>query len=607
MNSVHPKEAQLWLMVWALDLAVLLFVAWQAWFKPLPLPAYLVAVAFLGLITAGLVFAGSANRVLVLVHLVAIAFLVRGVYFLSTHFSVLPHGDAYGMYGVLQAFLSEGKLFLIDSGGFIDRHVYSGWPAIHLLAIATIRVTGLGPFNVALFLPWVFFSVWIALSYALLRRLVQDLGLPDFTMFLAVLVLAAMPSIMVPEYKHQYMAWSLFAAILYLLYRQIRQPSVANGVALLALVVALTITHHYTSLITAICLLALAAVAVAVRLVVREDRGALALLPSTFVFTVFCLGAIQVAALFVWWNTYATPGRTIIGWGFEGFGELLQTGVFKPWTYAVESTTKVPSVLVPPWGMPVLLSRDLVMLASAILGGLLLMWRSRQPSATVSFVAYLLFIVVTLGVIDIFVTKQAPYRVFWYFAPFGGLVVAVAFTFARRWWRARFSIAASGALILIVFASLVGLWAHFYVPTHLYDPTVSPQSAGEHAVGWRRLQGFCGQYLCYEEADRVITDDIYALTLAMPSGHWDKAAVVGFEGAQLSDKSVVVSFRDFDARTSYINQGETWLLDPGYSEAQFRDELEHDSNLIYDDGSYKVWSSNGVAQTPSHGESVQAR
>lgn len=509
---------------------------------------------------------------------------------MATHYSVIPLGDAYAEYGAMRAYLEQGRVFTFSATGgyssWLTGDIYSGWPGLQLLAIPLSQISNIAPFHITLILPWIFFLGAFLFAYLLLTKIQQDLHLNKRVTNFALLVMATLPFFMLPPtFEHQDMATFLLMAIFYLLYKQFMARLAIWSALLIVFIFALVITHHFTSFMAVAYLFLFSILILASKplsTIVKTDFLRKAGARASF----FTLGMIAAVLLFMWWNSYAL-------WIWPKAAALLTQTVdmlkglrFSPPVWGVE----YPARLIPGWAPPLLLLRDIAMLVPAIPGFILLCLRKTDALSKI-LIVYSLVSAAVLFFFDTFVARVTHYRMIFLFAPFVALCIAVSYDklyeVLKNKWRYLSTGLVTAVVVLFVFSSLTGQYAHRFTLAHFYDPEVSWLEAGEHSTKWREVGEFLDEHMNYEEVDKVVTDSIYNLSLVLPVEQLGKIRAMQLKGSDRTAETIVVAFREL--RLEYMGVGYSHQMDPEFEESKFRQEMEEDFNLIYNDGWSKVW------------------
>jgi hypothetical protein len=141
----------------------------------------------------------------------------------------------------------------------------------------------------------------------------------------------------------------------------------------------------------------------------------------------------------------------------------------------------------------------------------------------------------------------------------------------------------------VVFAALIGVWGHRYLPLQLYDPKVGWVQAGDHPLDWRYVATSIGGRIDYASVTNIITDEKYVTSLIVPVEQWAKIEVVGMKGVRVTDGSLLLVLRDLDIRRTYVEQAISVLYDPTFDRTTFRSALQRQAVLVYSSGRTELW------------------
>jgi hypothetical protein len=572
-----------------MSLAILL--AYQLWTKAFPLWVYLAGSAALAIIVGFSLLAYRQHRSLVIIQVFFVSFLIMHVYYLATHYAVLPWGDPYGQYWVLSTSLQDGKVSLSPEYA-PERAVttlYNGWPGIHFVGAALSEVGNVAPLEVAMFLPWALFTAFLLLAYLLLREFASDFSSARGLLPFSLLILVTSPFLnegVPPLYKYQYMAVVLLVAVFYLSYRHLHRPSPALSLLLIVITAALVITHHYTSFLAVLYLFILALILTFASRY-SEALGRRGFLAGAYRFApFFMLGVIAAVFLFLWWNEAATVIWPYVSNSIDRFTKILRSGAAEPAIWQTGYT--YPS---PWWAVAVLLLRNVLMFGGAVLGFALIVMRRRYTPTRLFLISAILALTMPVLADAAFKYTGPPYRAVGIFMPFVAFCAGLFYTeLASRLAPMRYVPAAIlvGVAALFVFSSMIGQWGNRYIPQHLYNPSVSWVQGGEHPTEWRRLENALDGRVTYEQVEVFLTDERYAMGLLLPTDQWDKIKVVGTKRADLSPGALVVAFRGLDPY-SYIEEADAAEFDPTFEPEKFQESVSETSSRIYDDGQFQIW------------------
>ena len=182
--------------------------------------------------------------------------LFRMLYYVSTHFSVLPFGDPYGQYGVLEAFSSTSHISLLFPThifGFqnplaASAYQYSQWPGFEVLALAMSRAAGLSLFQTALVFPILLYVAFFILAYALLRKITSRIHfLPNFAAFCLTVSMATPFFEVPPLFKYDFLSTMLVVVGILLVVRIFERPHRKEELEIIVITMAIVVTHNITA------------------------------------------------------------------------------------------------------------------------------------------------------------------------------------------------------------------------------------------------------------------------------------------------------------------------------------------------------------------------
>lgn len=596
LQNLNPGSRTASCCILWLQMCLAILLAYQLWTRALPFEVYLLAAGALGVLVGLALWLHQRSRAFVFGQVLLVSLLIMSVYYLATHYSVLPWGDPYNQYWVFATSVEQGQVPLAAQ---LDRPYgvpvfYSGWPGIHILGMTVSETLDLNPLVVAMFLPWALFLVVFLFAYLLLKGIVDDLGSHQGLIGLGLLILVTSPFVgaggLPPSYEYQYMAAALITMLFYLAHKRLGNSSPAMSVACLLVMLSLAITHHYTSFLAVLYLVCLATTFIVVQTVSAFSNRRSHPESNQPVFPFLSLAALAAVVVFLWWDEVSTSIWPIVGGFLDRIAEIMRRGAAEPAVW--KTLYPYPS---PPWAVVLLWARNILMFGGAALG-LMLIVRQRWPTGrTQAFIVGSLVALAAPALPDAaFGFAGPPYRAVGIFMPFLALAAALFYVRLGPWLgklKGGFGAIVPMVLALFVFCALVGQWAHQYVPRHLYDPSVSFAEGGEHPLEWRRLDQFLDTSVSYDNVDTFVTDESFVMGLILPVDQWPKIAVVGTRRANVSLGSLVVAFRGLKT-TSYIAQeSRPTFLSPDFDSSQFQREVESGLNRIYDSGQSQTWRS----------------
>jgi len=570
-----------------LEILIVLIIILQPCSKFFPVWVYFLVSVLFGIIISIFILFHSYNNIFIIAQLLLLSLVVRNIYYLATHYSVLPYGDPYSEYGVLRALMQNEAIFVFPSmGNLITKklEVYSGWPAYALLGVFSSRITSINAFYNAFLLPFALFIGWFVITYSLLKTLKQDMGLDNFVINLALLVAATSPFLYQPPlFYHQDLGLFLLTLIFLISYRQIKLHSFQTSILMTLVAISLVIVHHYTSIIAMLYILLLPSLIfiIGMRKYQRFSK-------ITSYVSFLTVGIIMMISIFLWWDNFAPVVWPFVRGRVSNFVNILKTGSFRS---AVPHgwETNLSPVLTPNWAPVLLYLRDALTYIPVFMSFILLLIKSENAYPKLFIVSSLLVAAVPLSIDASFgLGVGVVYRAIPLFMPFFALCFGIFYQNFRNKQRRISIILIQNVIVLLVFSSLVGLWAHRWVPLHLYDPRVDFTEAGEHSPSWQRMNKFFIRYVTYNDISQILTDNWYMLSLILPLEQHEKLQSINAKTVSLFGNTMTVSFRGLSVR-SYILQILPDKSNPDFRKREFKKKLMTSSNLIYEDGKFRIW------------------
>ena len=615
----------------------LVILVWNK--QPTIYPYLMVTIALASLVVFSIIgyYRGQVGKFTTVFLILIVCVLLRNVQFIATHYSAMQPGDVVEEYAVINTFSQTGHLSVIPPGEFsVMLTWYSSWPAFHSLSLIFADVLGIELAKLPVVLPTVLGIIGFAFVYLLADKLTESLKLSKLVVPVALLLYAISPEAIYFGFKfvQQGMGTMLVLVQFYLIYKYL----INRDVRILALVILnallLVATHHYTSFVFVVYLLAFAlltfVLALAVRRIAKTSWLAnLAKLRNQAV--VLGLVALVISgAILAWWSTIGTiiiQGTVMpVMSRIEQILELLIRGVMPsavgasapPDVGALAPLAEVkafinitpyfpkylyPPELTPPW-VGLLWARDFLIYAPVFFG---FVWIFRErlkkklhdfkELASFYFLVFSLSFFGVLFLFELLISHVEPYRVVLLALPFIAVCGAILYAqmLSRRKWLLYIG---SGLLVFAVTMSFLGLWGHTHAPVHLYSSVISPQEVGEATPLDERqysLQAFVDGNHLADTAAVIISDHNAFLYLLLSPKQYHK---FGLEGDQLvsgltkkidaADNLMVV---DFNTNLySYYAMSSGRIGPEGALELreQYRSILEGSLNKVYDN-TFEVW------------------
>lgn len=531
--------------------------------------------------------------------------VIRLMYYVSTRFLVFPYGDPYSQYSVLLSFAETSHVTIFKSPSFLNfitriPHQYSQWPGIEAFSLSLSRITGLPVFWTALAMPFVLFSVWFLVSYAIVRKIFSARAnswkyAPTLSL-VSIAIAGAIPAFELPPiFKYDFMAGVLLLAFILLLFYPFEKRILEKSVLLLLLVSAIVVTHSLTSLFLMILMFLVGASFVIRALVSYLPKRRRSKTQDHYRWNIpfprliaFILGAIAF-----WWTFYATFVQV---YGGKTIPYIIHS--FNPWAVVNPriGTAKlsVLSALTSKWVLELLHYRDYALLALVAIGALILVIRPSFLGKRVLNTAILLSIGVVTIVTEVFKSLNFGDRAFLTFAPILAcfIVVPIAVIASRNVKLAKF-----GAILLLVFFLFsigTGFWGSSYAPSFLYTKSVSAYSFGEHPTDWQPVSTFLygGPNPGGTNPSCILTNELFVTSLIVPVQQL--GVTYTFTDVRPRSGCIAIiydSLLHFNA--SYIAQPyqpypSTANL-PAFSDASFENTISNQSDLIFDGGNATVY------------------
>lgn len=557
--------------------------------------SYIIGAIVIGIILSISILKNGFNSKLVFFQILLIFFLLRNVYYLSTR-SAIPFGDAYWDYAVEKIFLQQGSADTIqaivrptEAGGISQLTWYSGWPVLHVFGIIFSLFSGID----LLYLNWVLPNFLALVSFGFIYLTVEKIRL-KFNLSKKVTIIALLLYSVSPEaifwqmqYVRQSLALALIAPIIYFVYiLNFEKFNLKSFFILVLLISVLSLSHHVTALTITIFLFLFSFIDIIVGLFGRWKKFGIIFSPiGGKWFQIF--GWISLFFTFLWWNRNSAIIFPTISSRLIAFFENL--GIERIYNQAI---VNYPAVLTPDWVTPLLGLRDFLIFAPAIIG-LLVIWRSHFGVRQKFFLIYSIIGFGFVLAINV-VFKIEPLRILLFMMPFLGFLSAFVYSYIRLVTKKFTKIVVFTVMVLLIFSSFLGLWAHNFAPVHLYDSSVDSGDVGEANPDFIRLKPFFENYINISNFECVRADVIGRLVYLLEPQDYDRIKSFPIDNLeQLDGKSTLVcSFNDLNL---YLYYGNIWspikVSEIDEVKLELKHHLESNFNLIYNDGSNSIWVS----------------
>jgi hypothetical protein len=586
------------LIVFGLFSASMLFQAYQ---PRLPLILYIGLITlFIGAIVCAIFF---GREVTAAIGIFFFSLVIRLMYYVSTQFAVFPLGDPYSQYTVLRTFSRSSHIVVIASSNFLNfltriPHQYSEWPGFQAFSLSLARVTNLPIFVTALIVPFMIYSIWFIVSYAILRKIFSRFTVSaSMLALLAIGVAVSLPTFeMPPIFKYDFMAAVLLLGVILLLIHPLGSQILQKSVLLAILISAIVATHSLTAFFLAVIIVLLGIAFIFRKSLPRFWLGSLHLdnrskIRFPFVKLVF----LVIASAAVWWTFYAT---FVEKYGISHIPAIIGSISLKFLSFSRGGVRRASAVggLTPHWLLQILHFRDEVLLALVALGAVVLVVRpsilGKRP-----LVVGTLF---SIGIVTVLTEASGALnfgdRAFNTFAPILGcfVFIPIAALALRKVNVARLL----GVVILVVFLFTVGLgfWGSSYAPMFLYSKNSSAYSYGGHPTNWPQVaayMNFATGSSNNATLNCILTNEVYVTSLTVPIQKLPYT--YPFTDVRTRPGCVVIVFDTllhFNS-SSYISQPyapykNTSTL-PAFSDNRFSATLANASDLVFNGGNATIY------------------
>ena len=533
--------------------------------------------------------------------------VIRLMYYVSTGFSVLPYGDPYSQYSVLQAFSESSHVAIFPVANFLNfltriPHQYSEWPGLEAFSVSLSRITNLPIFWTALIVPFILYGVWFVVSYAVVRRIFAKFaGRTASTLSLLTMAVAiALPTFELPPiFKYDFMATVLLLAIILLLIYSYGGQIVAKSLLFLLLVAAIMVTHSLTALFLVI-LMTLLGMAYVIRALIPMllprfkgfwiFKGSSATkrisFPRLIIFVMACVAA--------WWTYYATFILTYAG---KGSQFLLGSFSLQFLSFSRIGARKASVIasLTPSWLIQVLHYRDELLLGLVALGTLVLVIRPTIVGKRLLVTAILLSIGVVTLLTEALRTLNFGDRAFPTFAPILACFVVIPVAAIATW---KPNLAKIGGILIVViflFSVALGFWGSSYAPVYLYSKNASAYAFGEHPTNWQQVANYMNYGISTTNSSNpscILTNEIYVTSLVVPVK--ELGITYPFTDIRTRPGCVVIiydglsHFNYSSVSEPYVPYSNSSFL-PAFSDAAFSNTLSNRSDLVFDGGNATIY------------------
>jgi hypothetical protein len=555
-------------VIWASAFVML----YQAFAYPFSIGGYLlITVLFVAAVLSLILY---ADEFLAALGVFVFSFVVRIMYYVTTHFLVFPWVDSYPQFALLRIFAENPHASVLTSNIVYSSIYplseipasYSEWPGFSIISLSFSRLTGLTLFDTAIFIPLLLYALWFLVGYALTRAALS--GVSSRVKNLPAMCMAAGTSLTAVEIIPPYFKYDLPAAVMLLagailLLRMQTRITRRSAIAFVIISAGIVVTHSLTALYW-ILLTALFVVIVSL----RARRQNVMKMSGWIILPVF----VTILAS-SWWIYYSIYFSYFV----PPLSSLLSSLSLSPLSFSRAPSSLIPVLasLTPAWILKVLSFRDYVVLAMLFAGTILLLFKP-QVMKNVKSHAVLLSAILIVGFTEFISVLSYQDRAFFIFAPFVGLTIALPLiTLSSK----RLRLAKLGSVLVIglmLVAIAFGFWGSSYAPVYLYSSSVSSSAFGEHPTTWRAI----GSYLTYASNPTcILTNEIYSTSLAISTDYYNITTLIGDKNPSSGCLAVVYyGLGSFDS--SYLIEPGPFL--PGFTYSSFQQRLNSSSDTVFE-------------------------
>lgn len=525
---------------------------------------------------------------------------MRNVYYLATNFSIIPFGDGNWEYGVVKAFISEGRVFVIAERNSPAKLLtaYSGWPILHILVIFFSEVSGVNIYQIALLLPSIISTCSLIFAYLFIDKIRKSLRLASDVTGLALLLYSVSPEPLFWSIQlvRQNLGILFLLIIFYLVYKLWIGAERRKYMALAAFFALTSVmVHHFTSFILVLYLFFVSTLLVLSSYFAKYDFWN-KFFEESFNFLkyeIFSLGLLSMTFLLSWWNNYGTTVWPTITSGIIRFQRIL-TGAQE--IQYLPSPASYPELLKPSWVTAMSLLRDIFIYFPALVGLIIVTWKVNKTTGKI-FVVYSVLSFGILFIIDNTFFRIEVYRVIALALPFLSLLGAVSYNYLKCKLRRIWYISAIFIIMtFLLFYSFIGLWGHGFAPLHLYDPSISYEEVGERNIDFMRLGNF-NKKVVTMNISVLWADDLNPLLFLVDSSDYNRIRrLTQLDTANMQKvgsygKEIIYELKKFNLYFYYARLFSPCTNPRNASEVASRLEVYVQSKFscVYNDGKYRLW------------------
>ncbi|MEM2145494.1 MAG: hypothetical protein QW279_09035 [Candidatus Jordarchaeaceae archaeon] len=570
---------------------MLAFLIWTGLFLP---QSYFFCSVLIGVLLA-FSFIRERNPKLVVIQLFLIFLMLNNIYGLATNFKVLPYGDAYWEYAVVETFKQESTVSMIPSTSYPASKLtwYSGWPLLHTLSFVFYEISGLSTFQTLIIIPLIFGITTFIILLAFFERLRKTLNLKHEIVLFGLLVFVASPDSIF--WRTDFVRQNMGLLILFSLFlTTCLLTSVLNQrrkivVLILTLIISLVFCHHLTSFTVMLYFFLLFGLSIFTNfLFTRRVINKFSLSTKNLIGRVYLFfGLLTLALIFLYWdNVVGVVIYPVAKSRIDRFWQIL-LGIRETSFFVPQAT--YPSQLTPSWALYLLNIRDIALYLPALIGFFLILKKNTEVFAK----QFILLSTVSLALyffVNNLTFRLEPYRLIAMSLPFIAVLSAIAYSKIKC--LRVLSKLVYPLVAIIIIASFIGLWGHNFAPIHLYDLSINRLEIGEN-ISHSSMSTFVNNKISYENLDLLWTDDLSSLILLLVKPPFEKIRDVSpslFDQLGASGNEIFFVLRDL-----YLYEYHAGVYSPisiPNESAVFRVSLKEKLstfNLVYTEGRFEIY------------------
>jgi len=488
---------------------------------------YLIFSALLSMLSILIVYKAKKSYQWVAYLLVIVLFVfLRVDYNVASGFSFIPLADGYQDYAVARMVMESGRCSVIGPNtGLIGLQSPSSWPLLHILAASISEITTINLLSVVLILPLAFSLLIFAFVFLFIRKIAHKFGLGNRFVLLSMLICAITPDNVETQmqFVRQSFALVFFTIIVYFFLCEIlideSKNTFMNKALLIFFTLVLVLTHDYTPFTLLLFCSALFALLYIVHPIATRRKITISALRFPVFFIIFTL-----TALLAWWTFHATVIWTAQGWVLQGF---LHPRI-RIFTYTLESAEMrwgYYNVLRPQLYTCLLNIRDAAIYVPSLIAFLIYGIRTFQRKKLTAHESFLMYSIVAFSLVLIyyeFILGLQPMRVIWLGAPLIAYFAASFYEYAFSRKRAILRIVVFSLMTLTIFSAFLSPWAHLYVSSYLYEPSIGFEDVGSHNIHFSSVIPFVKKYMPSTEFEAFLSDDPHLMYIVLPPESYQK-------------------------------------------------------------------------------------